>query len=33
MTKRHLEPLLWLLFSGGGVIAAVFLPILIVLFG
>jgi fumarate reductase subunit D len=33
MTKRHLEPILWLLFSGGGVIAAVFLPILIVLFG
>ncbi len=33
MTKRHLEPILWLLFSGGGVVAAVFLPILIVLFG
>jgi len=33
MTKRHIEPILWLLFSGGGVIAAVFLPILIVLFG
>ncbi len=33
MTKRHLEPLLWLLFSGGGVMAAVFLPILVVLFG
>jgi fumarate reductase subunit D len=33
MTKRHLEPLLWLLFSGGGVVAAVFLPVLIVLFG
>ena len=33
MTKRHLEPLLWLLFSGGGVVAAVFLPILVVLFG
>ena len=33
MTKRHLEPLLWLLFSGGGVLAAVFLPILVVLFG
>lgn len=33
MTKRHLEPLLWLLFSGGGVMAAVFMPILVVLFG
>jgi fumarate reductase subunit D len=33
MTKRRLEPLLWLLFSGGGVIAAVFLPVLVVLFG
>ena len=33
MTKRHLEPILWLLFSGGGVVAAVFLPILVVLFG
>jgi fumarate reductase subunit D len=33
MTKRHLEPILWLLFSGGGVVASVFLPILIVLFG
>ena len=33
MTKRRIEPILWLLFSGGGVMAAVFLPILIVLFG
>jgi fumarate reductase subunit D len=33
MTKRHIEPILWMLFSGGGVVAAVFLPILIVLFG
>jgi fumarate reductase subunit D len=33
MTKRHLEPILWLLFSGGGVVAAVFLPILVLLFG
>ena len=33
MTKRHIEPLLWLLFSGGGVVAAVFLPVLVVLFG
>ena len=31
MTKRHVEPIVWLLFSGGGVIASVFLPILIVL--
>jgi fumarate reductase subunit D len=33
VTKRRIEPILWLLFSAGGVIAAVFLPILIVLFG
>jgi succinate dehydrogenase subunit D len=33
MTKRRLEPILWLLFSAGGVMAAVFLPILILLFG
>jgi fumarate reductase subunit D len=33
MTKRHLEPIVWLLFSAGGVAAAVFLPILVVLFG
>jgi fumarate reductase subunit D len=33
MTKRRIEPILWLLFSGGGVVAAVFLPILILLFG
>jgi fumarate reductase subunit D len=33
MTKRHIEPILWLLFSGGGVVAAVFLPILVLLFG
>ena len=33
MTKRRIEPILWLLFSGGGVLAAVFLPILVVLFG
>jgi fumarate reductase subunit D len=26
MTKRRLEPLLWLLFSGGGVVSAVFPP-------
>jgi fumarate reductase subunit D len=33
MTKRRVEPLLWLLFSGGGVLAAVFLPVLMLLFG
>jgi fumarate reductase subunit D len=33
MTKRRVEPLVWLMFSGGGVLAAVFLPILAVLFG
>ena len=33
MTKRRLEPILWLLFSAGGVLSAVFLPILVVLFG
>jgi fumarate reductase subunit D len=33
MTKRHIEPIVWLLFSAGGVAAAVFLPILVVLFG
>jgi fumarate reductase subunit D len=33
MTRRRVEPLVWLLFSAGGVLAAVFLPILILLFG
>jgi fumarate reductase subunit D len=33
VTKRRIEPILWLLFSGGGVMAAVFLPVLVVLFG
>jgi fumarate reductase subunit D len=33
MTKRRVEPLLWLSFSGGGVLAAVFLPVLVFLFG
>ena len=33
MTRRRIEPLVWLLFSGGGVLAAVFLPILVVLIG
>ena len=33
MTKRRVEPFLWLMFSGGGVVAAVFLPVLVFLFG
>ena len=32
MTKRRIEPLVWLTFSGGGVIAAIFLPVLAFLF-
>jgi len=32
MTKRRITPLVWLMFSGGGVMAAVFLPILVFLF-
>ena len=32
VTKRRIEPLVWLTFSAGGVMAAVFLPILVVLF-
>ena len=31
--KRRIEPLVWLMFSGGGVMAAVFLPSLAFLFG
>jgi fumarate reductase subunit D len=33
MTRRRVEPLVWLGFSAGGVLAAVFLPILVLLFG
>lgn len=33
MAKRTLEPFLWLLFSAGGVLAALFLPVLVLLFG
>lgn len=33
MINRHPEPLLWLLFSAGGVAAALLMPILVVLFG
>ena len=32
-TKRSVEPLPWLLFSAGGVMAALFLPVLVFLFG
>jgi fumarate reductase subunit D len=32
MTKRRIEPLVWLAFSGGGVAAALFLPVLAFLF-
>ena len=30
---KSVEPFLWLLFSGGGVVAALFLPVLLLLFG
>jgi fumarate reductase subunit D len=33
MVKRHPEPLLWLLFSAGGVVSAMLMPILLLLFG
>ena len=33
MVKRSVEPLLWTLFSAGGVLAALFLPSLVFLFG
>jgi fumarate reductase subunit D len=33
MAKRPLEPLLWLLFSAGGVLSALFLPALVLFFG
>src|SRR5262245_4911066 len=33
MAKRSIEPLLWILFSGGGVLAALLIPILLLLFG
>jgi fumarate reductase subunit D len=31
--KFRVEPFVWLMFSGGGVLAAVFLPVLAFLFG
>jgi fumarate reductase subunit D len=33
MPKRSAEPVLWVLFSAGGVLAALFLPAIIALFG
>jgi fumarate reductase subunit D len=33
MIQRHPEPLLWLLFSAGGVVSALLMPSLLVLFG
>jgi fumarate reductase subunit D len=33
MSKRPIEPGLWLLFSAGGVLAALLLPVLVLLFG
>jgi fumarate reductase subunit D len=33
MATRRLEPLAWLLFSAGGVLAAMVLPVLVLLFG
>jgi len=31
--KRPIEPMLWLLFSAGGVMAALFIPMMLFLFG
>jgi fumarate reductase subunit D len=33
MAKRTVEPFVWLMFSGGGVVAALVLPVLLILFG
>jgi fumarate reductase subunit D len=33
MAKKTMEPLLWTLFSGGGVLAALFAPVHLLLFG
>jgi succinate dehydrogenase subunit D len=33
MIKRHPEPLLWMLFSAGGVVSAMLMPVLLLLFG
>ena len=32
MARRPIEPVLWLLFSAGGVVSALFLPALVFLF-
>ena len=33
MVRRTLEPILWILFSAGGVVAALVIPVLLLLFG
>ena len=33
MIKRHPEPLLWMLFSTGGIVSALLMPPLVLLFG
>lgn len=33
MIKRHPEPFLWLMFSAGGVVAALLMPMFLLLFG
>ncbi|MBI4487108.1 MAG: fumarate reductase subunit D [Acidobacteria bacterium] len=33
MLRRHPEPLLWMLFSAGGVVAGMLMPVLVLLFG
>ena len=33
MAKRPIEPFLWTLFSAGGVLSALLIPVLLVLFG
>ena len=33
MPKRRAEPLVWLLFTSGGLVAALLLPVLLLLFG
>ncbi|MGQ0734046.1 MAG: fumarate reductase subunit FrdD [Acidobacteriota bacterium] len=33
MIERHHEPLLWMLFSAGGVLSAMMMPVLVGLFG
>jgi len=33
MAKRSIEPLLWLLFSAGGVLSALLIPVVVFLFG